>query len=95
MNAKPTILIIDDEVQIRRIALTAEEIVALDHILSDGSLVAAVEALSQHKPFFTSVVSEMVLDGLRKKHAPEPNVPESFNVLVRELMGLGLDIKIE
>jgi DNA-directed RNA polymerase subunit beta len=26
---------------------------------------------------------------------PEPNVPESFNVLVRELMGLGLDIKIE
>jgi DNA-directed RNA polymerase subunit beta len=25
---------------------------------------------------------------------PEPNVPESFNVLVRELMGLGLDIKI-
>ncbi len=26
---------------------------------------------------------------------PEPNIPESFNVLVRELMGLGLDIKIE
>lgn len=26
---------------------------------------------------------------------PEPNVPESFNVLVRELMGLGLDIKID
>jgi len=26
---------------------------------------------------------------------PEPNVPESFNVLVRELMGLGLDVKIE
>jgi DNA-directed RNA polymerase subunit beta len=26
---------------------------------------------------------------------PEPNVPESFNVLVRELMGLGLDIRIE
>ncbi len=26
---------------------------------------------------------------------PEPNVPESFNVLVRELMGLGLDLKIE
>ncbi|MDI6765732.1 MAG: DNA-directed RNA polymerase subunit beta [Bacteroidota bacterium] len=26
---------------------------------------------------------------------PEPNIPESFNVLVRELMGLGLDLKIE
>jgi DNA-directed RNA polymerase subunit beta len=26
---------------------------------------------------------------------PEANVPESFNVLVRELMGLGLDVKIE
>ncbi|MBI4547047.1 MAG: DNA-directed RNA polymerase subunit beta [Ignavibacteriae bacterium] len=26
---------------------------------------------------------------------PEPNIPESFNVLVRELMGLGLDVKIE
>ncbi|MEX0737248.1 MAG: DNA-directed RNA polymerase subunit beta [Bacteroidota bacterium] len=26
---------------------------------------------------------------------PEPNVPESFNVLVRELQGLGLEIKIE
>jgi DNA-directed RNA polymerase subunit beta len=26
---------------------------------------------------------------------PEPNVPESFNVLVRELMGLGLEVKIE
>jgi len=26
---------------------------------------------------------------------PDPNVPESFNVLVRELQGLGLEIKIE
>ena len=25
----------------------------------------------------------------------EPNVPESFNVLVRELQGLGLEVKIE
>jgi len=24
----------------------------------------------------------------------EPNVPESFNVLIKELQGLGLDIKI-
>jgi len=26
---------------------------------------------------------------------PEPNIPESFNVLVRELQGLGLEVKIE
>ncbi len=26
---------------------------------------------------------------------PEANVPESFNVLIRELMGLGLDVKLE
>ena len=26
---------------------------------------------------------------------PESSVPESFNVLIRELMGLGLDIKID
>ncbi len=26
---------------------------------------------------------------------PEPNVPESFNVLIREMQGLGLEIKID
>ncbi|MBM2839755.1 MAG: DNA-directed polymerase subunit beta [Bacteroidetes bacterium] len=26
---------------------------------------------------------------------PESNIPESFNVLIRELMGLGLDVKLE
>ena len=26
---------------------------------------------------------------------PNPNIPESFNVLVRELQGLCLDVKIE
>jgi DNA-directed RNA polymerase subunit beta len=26
---------------------------------------------------------------------PEPNIPESFNVLIRELQGLGLDVRIE
>jgi DNA-directed RNA polymerase subunit beta len=26
---------------------------------------------------------------------PESNVPESFNVLIRELMGLGLDVKLD
>jgi len=25
---------------------------------------------------------------------PEPGVPESFNVLIRELMGLGLDVQL-
>jgi DNA-directed RNA polymerase subunit beta len=26
---------------------------------------------------------------------PEPSVPESFNVLVRELQGLGLEVRID
>jgi DNA-directed RNA polymerase subunit beta len=26
---------------------------------------------------------------------PNPNIPESFNVLVRELQGLCLDVKID
>jgi DNA-directed RNA polymerase beta subunit len=26
---------------------------------------------------------------------PDPNIPESFNVLVRELQGLCLDVEIE
>jgi DNA-directed RNA polymerase subunit beta len=25
---------------------------------------------------------------------PEPGIPESFNVLIRELMGLGLDVQL-
>ncbi len=37
-------------------------------------------------------VYEAIVKG---ENLPEPNVPESFNVLVRELMGLGLDLKIE
>ena len=37
-------------------------------------------------------VYEAIVKG---ENLPDPNVPESFNVLVRELMGLGLDIKIE
>ncbi len=32
---------------------------------------------------------------VKGENLPEPNVPESFNVLVRELMGLGLDVKVE
>jgi DNA-directed RNA polymerase subunit beta len=26
---------------------------------------------------------------------PDPNIPESFNVLIRELQGLCLDVRIE
>jgi DNA-directed RNA polymerase subunit beta len=37
-------------------------------------------------------VYEAVVKG---DNLPEPNVPESFNVLVRELQGLGLEVKIE
>ncbi len=39
-----------------------------------------------------SKVYESIVKG---ENLPEPNVPESFNVLVRELQGLGLEIKIE
>jgi len=37
-------------------------------------------------------VYEAIVKG---ENMPDPNVPESFNVLVRELQGLGLEIKIE
>jgi DNA-directed RNA polymerase subunit beta len=37
-------------------------------------------------------VYEAIVKG---ENLPDPNVPESFNVLVRELRGLGLEIKIE
>ncbi len=36
-------------------------------------------------------VYEAVVKG---ENLPEPNVPESFNVLIKELQGLGLDVKI-
>lgn len=37
-------------------------------------------------------VYEAIVKG---ENLPESSIPESFNVLVRELMGLGLDVKIE
>jgi DNA-directed RNA polymerase subunit beta len=37
-------------------------------------------------------VYEAIVKG---ENLPEPNVPESFNVLVRELQGLGLEVRIE
>lgn len=39
-----------------------------------------------------SKVYEAIVKG---ENLPEPGVPESFNVLVRELMGLGLEVRIE
>ena len=39
-----------------------------------------------------SRVYESIVKG---ENLPEPGIPESFNVLVRELQGLGLDVKIE
>ena len=36
-------------------------------------------------------VYEAIVKG---ENLQEPNVPESFNVLIKELQGLGLDIKI-
>ncbi|MEX2117553.1 MAG: DNA-directed RNA polymerase subunit beta [Bacteroidota bacterium] len=32
---------------------------------------------------------------VKGENLPEPNIPESFNVLVRELQGLGLEVKLE
>ena len=37
-------------------------------------------------------VYEAIVKG---ENLPEANIPESFNVLIRELMGLGLDVKLE
>ncbi len=37
-------------------------------------------------------VYEAVVKG---ENLPESSVPESFNVLIRELMGLGLDVKLD
>jgi DNA-directed RNA polymerase subunit beta len=37
-------------------------------------------------------VYEAIVKG---ENLPEANIPESFNVLIRELMGLGLEVKIE
>jgi DNA-directed RNA polymerase subunit beta len=37
-------------------------------------------------------VYEAIVKG---ENQPEANIPESFNVLVRELQGLGLEVKID
>jgi DNA-binding NarL/FixJ family response regulator len=46
---------------------------------SDRSLVAAVEALAVHKPFFTSCATEIMLESIRNRgSAPASDVPQSI-----------------
>ena len=56
------------------------------HVLQEILTVKSDDVVGRAK------VYEAVVKG---ENLPEPNVPESFNVLVRELQGLGLEVKIE
>ncbi len=56
------------------------------HVLQEILTVKSDDVVGRAK------VYEAIVKG---ENLPEPNVPESFNVLVRELQGLGLEIKIE
>ena len=56
------------------------------HVLQEIITVKSDDVLGRAK------VYEAIVKG---ENLPEPNIPESFNVLVRELQGLGLEVKIE
>ncbi|HLF19518.1 MAG TPA: DNA-directed RNA polymerase subunit beta, partial [Bacteroidota bacterium] len=56
------------------------------HVLQEILTVKSDDVVGRAK------VYESIVKG---ENLPEPNVPESFNVLVRELQGLGLEVKIE
>jgi DNA-directed RNA polymerase subunit beta len=56
------------------------------HVLQEILTVKSDDVLGRAK------IYEAVVKG---ENLPEPNVPESFNVLMRELQGLGLEVKIE
>ncbi len=56
------------------------------HVLQEILTVKSDDVVGRAK------VYEAVVKG---DNLPEPNIPESFNVLVRELQGLGLEVKIE
>ena len=56
------------------------------HVLQEILTVKSDDVVGRAK------VYEAIVKG---ENLPEPNVPESFNVLVRELQGLGLEIRIE
>jgi len=56
---------------------------------ADDNLIAAVEALRQHKPFLTSGVTEFMLDGfLRSASRPEPGGREALTPREREIIQL-------
>ncbi len=55
------------------------------HILQEILTVKSDDVTGRSKVYETIVKGE---------NLPEPNVPESFNVLIKELQGLGLDLKI-
>jgi DNA-directed RNA polymerase subunit beta len=56
------------------------------HVLQEILTVKSDDVVGRAK------VYEAIVKG---DNLPEPNVPESFNVLIRELQGLGLEIRIE
>jgi DNA-directed RNA polymerase subunit beta len=56
------------------------------HVLQEILTVKSDDVVGRAK------VYEAIVKG---DNLPEPNVPESFNVLIRELQGLGLEVKIE
>jgi len=56
------------------------------HVLQEILTVKSDDVMGRAK------VYEAIVKG---ENLPESNVPESFNVLVRELQGLGLEVKIE
>jgi DNA-binding NarL/FixJ family response regulator len=45
---------------------------------SDRSLVAAVEALASHKPFFTSCATEIMLDSIRARGTTVVGIPQTI-----------------
>jgi DNA-directed RNA polymerase subunit beta len=56
------------------------------HVLQEILTVKSDDVVGRAK------VYEAIVKG---DNLPEPNIPESFNVLIRELQGLGLEVKIE
>jgi DNA-directed RNA polymerase subunit beta len=64
----------------------ALEAYGASHVLQEILTVKSDDVVGRAK------VYEAIVKG---DNLPEPNVPESFNVLVRELQGLGLEVKIE
>lgn len=64
----------------------ALEAYGASHVLQEIITVKSDDVVGRAK------VYEAIVKG---DNLPEPNIPESFNVLVRELQGLGLEVKID